>query len=444
MTVPAFFNAALFGVVAVALLLLSATSTKKFLFGCGFVMPLFTPSLTVGVNLYWFNIIGLVALVTLPVAPTKARSWNISRPFLYFVGYVMVVTVIWMAAEYGSLERYRLARYIGLGPAQTLYKMPVQLAGFMMQCAAFFIIPARATQRQDIYAAFRGYLGGIAVSVAAGIVLLLVTGSGVIDERGALTFSAGGAMLTRIGGLSGEPKTLGAFIVVGLGLLVAYGVVHPSKEDTIVRRPTPWILAFACALFFTFSTSAWLAFAVVLVVLMFTRERVRRRASLLLVLVAAIAIVPQVPVLRSVVEERITKRVFADDTQELEGSKDNYVLDVYRAKPHFVFIGFGMGGTDLEATPFLLRERKYELQLQYVRTPTPSTTGARLAGDLGLVGMLLLVYCGFSWSARLRRGRLTPLAVFVLSTGAGIMFQSFNSVAAFLFLCGGGLALVRL
>jgi hypothetical protein len=443
-TISPFANAALFALFAAVLLILSATSTRRFLFACGFVLPLTTPHLIVGVNLFWFNIIGFVALATLPLAPGTARRWNISRAFLIFIAYVTILTAVWMVAEYGSLERYRLARHIGLGEAQTIYKMPVQLVSFLMQCFTLYVIPSRAASSEDVYAAFRGYVGGLITSVLVGFVLLLTTGSGVIDERGAATFRAGGALLTRLGGLSGEPKTLGAFLVVGLGLLVAHGIGARRKKGSFVKRPSLIAAVLTTALFFTYSTSAWLAFAVVIATLFVVQEGMRRRLVVVAFILLAIGVTIQTPFLKNVIEQRVTQRVFEKDTQEVEGSKDNYVLDVYLEKPHFSLVGFGLGGMDLEATPFLLKDRKYKLQLQYVRTPTPSTTGARLIGDIGLAGMVLLAACVWTWRRRLKRRGFGALSVFVVATGLGMMFQSFNSISAFLFLCGGGLALERL
>jgi hypothetical protein len=196
----------------------------------------------------------------------------------------------------------------------------------------------------------------------------------------------------------------------------------------------------------TLSTSAWLAVGAGLAALALLRmlhpDRTRAALWAGMLLVAAIGSW-QVPVARDLFQERVSRRVFDSETQELDRSKDHYVYDVYSDHPGHMIFGFGMGGMDFEAVPYLLRDSRYRAERRYVRTPTASVNITRLFGDLGLVGLLLLG--GVAWTYY-RRFRLDGQGAFALFAAAGlvaIMFVGMNAIAPYMFVLGATVALGR-
>lgn len=443
---PAPLQFAAFLAVLGALLWLNSYSPRRYLYLSGFVLPYMTPGLTVGVNLFWYTLLGGLAIVILPLSPVRRWRWLRRSPMNVVIAYVVVVSLTWMIAEYTVLHRYEQAESIGLGAGQAYFKMPVQLISFVLQLSIFYVVPTRARSAADALAAVRGLVTGLAVSCIIGILLVPTVGIGFVGEVSRGTFTSGGRSIFRIGGLSGEPKMLGAFLVPALllALVVFLGKVRFFRQLSAKRWAVP-VMAIGFAL--TFSTSAWLGFfagGFVALALATTR---RRRGRLLIVMAAtmiAAFLVWQTPATRAIVTQRIDKRVFNLETQELEGSKDNYVVDVFADSPEHLFLGFGLGGLDLEAVYYLLRDPKYSLQRQYVRTPTPSVNLARILGDLGIVGLLL--FCWFAWvcSREMKALGQPHLALFFAAGMVGTAGASINALSSYFFLSGALLSWARL
>ncbi len=445
MEVSPLVNTILFAALTALLFWFNLTSPSRYLFLCGFLLPLMTPGLSVGINLLWYLLVGPLSLLLLAFSPQRSASRAAGFEVNWLIIYTVVVSGIWMCFEYLDLERFRWAEAIDLGAAQAVYKMPVQTASFVFQLLAFYVVPARARTVEQAGAGVSGLLAGCVLSIVTGLLLSVTTGTGMFAPPGRGVIEIGESHVVRIGGLSGEPKMLGAFLVIVASFLLASFIAEGKTRRG--RRHFYLFLFVVAGLALTYSTSAWLGFAAMMSVfmpmLLFHRKRARW-ALFWVVGTVGVAAGTQIPLVSEAIELRVEQRVFNPETREIERSKDYYVVDVYSEKPQHMLFGFGLGGLDLEAIPHLLRDPKYAAERQYVRTPTPSVNFMRLLGDIGIAGLAMLSWIVYRWRRRLRMAGEAIFALFIISAFFGLMFVSINAIACYVFLCGAVLTHARL
>jgi hypothetical protein len=407
---------------------------KFFLFCCGALIPLITPGLNVGVNLFWYTLLGPLSLLLLVVTGLKLRFSGPKKIFFLFVAYVLFITIVWAALDYVFLQRYEDAVAAGLGWGQSYLKMPIQLFSFLSQMLIIFIIPSWAQCTGDVIAAFKGYFFGLLTSFIAGVMLLKVTGVGMIGREHGSFFSVADVLVDRIGGLSGEPKVFGAFLVVGICLLLSQYTWGVWKSR--------WILVLIgvllIALFFTYSTSSWVAFILMIIAMTVFSQKKGILKFILPALIAVLIVAANtVPMINDIFENRVNVRLTNSEIGQHEAQKDNLVFDMAERSPWFIFTGFGFGGLDLAAQEYFSTAAKYQIHGAYLRTPTSSLNGPRLLGDVGFIGILLLVVAMWKWRRSLLVNKERGFALFTISCAISIILLPINAISAYLFLVGG-------
>ncbi len=432
---------ALFLTYFVALVVAAMVRRTAFLFLLGAAFPLIVPRLNVGIGLDWYKVAGPLAVGLALLRRQRGQLFGASRAplALWIIIYAAVVTLIWMYFEYTVLERYRLAEAMetGMGSAQTKLKMPVQLVGVVGQFMAVLAVPLWARSLKDCRAAMMGLMSGTAVSVLAGGVYWLGTGLATVlttGEEGTLVLGA--VTFPRLGGLTGEPKHLG----VVAALLLIYVVSERLLRSSLRLTRGWWVAALLAVVFLTFSTSAWAALAMglaVVVALALFWAGGRQIAVALMVGGLAVVLVSSVGFIASVVESRFINRLFGEG--DLEQQKDMYVFLAFRDQPLHSVFGYGLGGADLAVTPYM-----EWLHLKYKRTPTPGVTGVRLLGDLGAVGLALIVGVALSWAQTLRRRMDRAAASFVLGGLVCCLTGSIIGLSVYFFIAGALLAAAAL
>jgi hypothetical protein len=425
-------QAVLFAVILTAWIALSFLSTRRFLFLTGMLTVIVVPRLDIGVGLEWYKLVAPLSLALLVFSRRKPRG-PMPAGFRVFVAYAVGATAVWMIAEYAVLRRHVGAAAMGLGPAQSTYKMPVQLGSFLAQVLALYIVPTRARSQEEASAAVRGFRAGVALSFAFGVILFLATGAGMLGQEGQGILEWRGYSIVRIGGLSGEPKQL--------GILAALFLIWELSRAAFGKgRAIPLTLA-VVALFATLSTSAWagaLAGSAVLLIMSIKYVKVARLRAWALVGAAVVLVMLTGSLVVSLASTRFTRRVFGDSS-ELGRQKDMLVLQAFEDKPIHALYGFGVGGADLAVIPYIPPE-----ELAYQRTPTPGAAGMRLLGDLGLVGLGLLIAAAWRWAGQLLRWGRHHEAAFVLGGLATILLGSSVALTAYLLLVGATLTVARL
>ncbi len=431
----------LFALCFGTLIALAFLNRRRFLFGVGFMLPMMVPRLTLAVGVDWYKVLGPMAIGLAILA--RPNGVGIQRSgaklFWWFIGYTSLLTLVWIWAEYGWLQRYRFAFAMGLSGAQAEYKMPVQLGSFLGQILILFAVPLWAKTLEDAWGAVWGFLSGTLFSSLAGFVSMLVLGAGTLNVdpvRG--TFEVDGNTIRRLGGLSGEPKFLAASIVS----VVLFGVTQWAFGDARLR-PKMRVIAFfgLIALFLTYSASAFGGMALGLLVFAAFLIRYLRGTQIASAIVVGGALtlaVSSTALLSGAVQEAIYDKIFSDQT-DLGELKDAYVFYAYEDNPEYIPVGFGVGGGDLAVMPYV----DY-VHLKYERTPTPSFTGTRLLGDLGLAGISILWANVIAWALALRRSGRLGLSVFTVSAASAIMLTSMVGLSGFLFLVGAALCIRQL
>lgn len=432
-----------FAILLLALLASAVIRRQWFLFLCGFLLPVIHPRVQLGIGIDWYKVVGPIALGLALVFRVRSRTTSESRApwFLGVMAYVLLLSLIWMPIEYFALQRHRVAAALSMGTsaAQHVYKMPVQLGSILGQMACLFVIPVWARTRQEALLGIRGFLWGVATSFAVGVLSLAALGYGTVGrpEHGLLHVDA--SYFQRVGGLSGEPKSMGAFLTIALSFLLAQQIFG---DDRRIRRRALFLTAAGLlALFLTYSTSAWLATALVLggmLILGIIRFRQSEKGGLLLLYGALAAVVLSVGVVGSVLEHRTTKRLYGSSAV-VEKQKDLYVFQVFRDHPEHIVFGFGPGGGDLAVVRYV-----EWLHLKYQRTPTPGVLGVRLLADLGLTGLFGIAWVIFLWARRLTQRRSFGGAAFVIVGFVAMCLLSSVALSPFLFVAGGLLQLAAL
>lgn len=433
----------LFVVVLVGILVVAVLSRRGLLFALGFVLPLMTPRLVIAVGLDWHKLVGPLALAigllstrTGPIGPTRRVAW---------LGiYATIVTGIWMALEYAVLQRYRLAMWMGLGEAQSFYKMPVQLGTFLTMLAAAPAVPLLARSDADVKASIRGSILGVLTSALFGFALLATTGQGMLASYQTAFFGLDGTRVFRVGGLSGEPKGLGAVLTIVLVYLLST-LLFESKDGENVDGFSPGTRAalvgtLTFGLFMTYSTSAWAGFVgglVILGALTLLRARTTRATRVVAIVAAAVILIASSSYVLQVAQNRFVDRLFGRSS-EVERQKDAFMLQAFEREPWNAVWGYGLGGADLEVVPFLPWN-----ELVFRRPPTAGTTGMKVLGDLGVLGLIAFALLIAGWSRILWKRGDAGGSAFVLAAGFASLFCAHIGLPLLLFLTGARLVLRR-
>lgn len=429
-------NLLLFLASMIMLVWMSFTSTRGYLFLCGFLIPLWTPRLNVGVNVFLFQAVPLLTLALLPLGKHRPRVDLRQDPLRKFLIYASVVTVMWWLLEMTVLHRSHWLAALGLEAAQSQYRMPIALVSFLLQCACFYIIPLRARSQSDVIWGLKGFITSCAMSFVIGVAMFFATGVGYVRESEAI-WSIDGVSVGRIGGLSGEPRHLGSYVLVALALLIpmVWGRSQNSLRK-LSRSPLAWVFVLILAMFATFSTSAWVGF--ILMVAAFGLYLRRIGAVFVFVVVSTLVFggLWQSTFFRAAVELRITQRLYTEETQDVDKQKDYIVVAVYEENPHILPLGYGLGGFDLEAARYVVMDKEFKVHTKYVRTPTPSTTAPRLLGELGLIGLLLLGGVALKLSRLMRAKGFHTLAAGVFIVFVGVLPTTASALPAVLFVFG--------
>lgn len=438
MILSAGLESAIFALLFVAVLFCAATNRARFLWMTGFLLPMMVPRLTLSVGVDWFKVLGplgiILALILRPRGVGVAKSQ--SSGFYWFVAYITILTLVWMWIEYAFLQRYRFAHAMGLSGAQADYKMPVQLGSFVGQILVVFVPPLWARTRKEAWSAIRGFIAGCMTSCVAGLLGMVFLGAGTLNgaaSRG--TFMVDGSRFIRLGGLSGEPKFLAASLAVVLFFSVsqwAFGTGSERKRMGLLALVTLGMI------FATYSASTWGGVSVGGVIFLFYLLRHLRgtqMAGLLTLGVALVLAISSTAMLSGAVQQAIYEKVFGENSN-IEEMKDLYVVYAFQDMPQYLPIGFGLGGGDLAVMPYV-----GYVHLKYERTPTPSFTGFRMLGDLGLIGLALFHAQVATWSRTVGRENLA-FRVFILCSGVALMLTSQAGLGGFLFVAGAALAVV--
>jgi hypothetical protein len=428
-------------------LIVTARNPRRFLWIVGFVLPLQAVGFEVGVGVAWYKVILFVVALIVFVRRTPIRRPGVegSRNLLIFLAYAFIVTCVGWAVDTGT-GFIDDATMLGWGAAQTVWRYPVQFFTFIATWGLWFVVPMLASRADEAYSAIKGLISGSLVSVIAGFyqVVASVIGlplfniadnpflSGELDLRAVWEVPGIGLRLPRLYGLGGEPKHTAAFTVVALIALLMIIV----DRAHLPRRAIVAAILMTVATIFTASsgglvglTLAVAYFAVVRVM----RHPARGLLSYAVVLLSvALALGAAGRELAAIVfEQRVASRLESFSAFERFEPKDAAAIEYLIDHPTRGLFGHGVGGIDFRLIPLVSATF-----LSYGGTLTPAYLATRLLGDVGIVGVALVILAIAKWRhAAARRGDFGS-SHFIVAGAIALLFVTQVGVASYVFLAG--------
>ncbi len=436
---------------------------KHLLYTAAFLIPLDGLSIRIGVNWTWSRLVPFV-LIAGAIYYRKRTNALTDLPgvgaMLVLGLFAIAMTLITAVGDVDmSLMAFRGAQ-LGWGAGQSHYRHVVQITSYLLffgLLVGFFLL---VRTEADFEATLKGLVTANICSVMFGIYQSIATTSGLpwfsttgpmaqrlagsLGVREALeSYNLGPLHVSRLFGLSGEPKETAASMV----LCIALVLVQARTADK--TRPFPaWTLAlFMLGLALTFSTSGIVALGTMITLLLLLGTHIARRAgsrgyvrTMQLYVAAAltlstVALTASPEQRTALLEERVTDRLSQGTDHAVRHTPGDRALYQYlNDNPSRSILGLGLGGGGLatfDYSPAALKRRG----------PTaPTLFVNRILADIGFVGLMLSLLLFSTWLRHLRRVPTTFGYGFALVAGLTLIIQ-INAVATqFVTLMGAFLA----
>ena len=442
------------GAIAIAVVRALLLGGRSMLVIAAFLLPLSGLTYSAGVSWNWTRLLGPILAFGMLIHGVLFRT--IRLPGLQYIGsfilYGAGLSFYFWQLYPEILPLVERARLIGWGRGQTELRYAVQY--LVMVFNWFFLFGGMAFTRSadDRDAAMSAFVSGCILSVVVGLYQAIAQGNGLpwitpteelagfLGSRRVITTYevAGGLQLTRLFGLGGEPKHTAAFVTLALAFLLASSLY--DREFKVSRTK---IIVLLLGLMLTLSTSGVLAFIFLCIMMLRSRDLFVTRnafgalgAVLLIgVSILAISVVFGERTTTNLVEDRFSSRLSGgfDTIRRYEG-KDAAALELLWDEPERVFFGHGSGGIDfhlIDRVPVVEREKQSMI--------TPTYLLVRVLSEYGLVGLMLLLLMGWSWTQRLKSERSAALRVYFVALLLTALVQPTFVYPSVLFLLGTAL-----
>ena len=359
-----------------------------------FLLPLYSIRFNLGIEIALYKVLPILLLPLVFLGRgvrLKSRLNRANFITLALIVYMVSVTVWRYLSETNSSLMDSSVKQIGQDP---LIYMVTQTLFWLIPIFSIFIFQSYKIYQAKALIYFKYFSYGLIFSCFVGFFLL-----------GAKTFFGAGlagsyeAALGRLGGLSGEPRHLGSFIV----LVLFFTAVKWSDNRPIINLKAHWCVFLLVALFLTSSSSA-IGGASALVALMamhrfgslsFTKSNLRLAVSVAALVVILLAY--------SGFLSDLNYRLSSFSSALYHLPKDSGIILLLLSNFSYLLFGCGAGGVDM-----LLASNLGVLPDFLARAPIYSETGIeinhvvasggiiRFVSDFGLVGVALLTSLIFS------------------------------------------------
>ncbi len=405
------------------------------------------------VTAYLIFLAPLVGVFLLSVI--KGRHAREALGSLGLLWLVIVYAVLWSLAQIPFLPEAAVAGGALRSPE---LRAVVQIVMFFIMIAPVFLVPWLVRNLDQVRYLVGTYLVSVVILASLGWVQLVIwvaTGSdpipiGFVDNLlgGAAgqrsgQFMFGGDVIFRMSAFGGEPRDLGAGLVVGL-LFIQAGVRPRWRFASLVW---PFLFVSMLATFSTMALITW--FGASLVQLVF-RERNNRslregivafnKRSLyigivLLVLIPGTFIAFPESRIVQVIELRTIERVIGGSSASGGGPAyledfNAAVIGFLRASPAYALTGVGLGNAHLYADPFL---PDYAVFYAGGTSFVAKSAGLRWISEIGVIGLSAFLIW---WASVIRRtARITAYRSDTVDLG-GIIQRAGWSLLAFWLVSG--------
>lgn len=406
-------------------------------------------SMYIGVNLNWARLIPAMLLVELTLRGSRSKLRNFPGWIWIacFFAYLLILSCYQQLFDPRFSFLVGVGRSIGWGPAQTDYRLVVQFVAYIVTFSLPILYFLVIRDRRDMISVAAGFIFGNVLSVGCGCYQVMAQKFGLPWIAGSIgqlaqghlglrdsviSVSLGGVSIPRLFGLGGEPKHTASLAVLALGIILASFIF---SSPTLIGRPNRWRTAILLiGLLLTFSTSGWLALAIMcsLFFLLASRRRPRRLMRILFVGLVFLAIGLSLGGrgVARVFQQRVVGRMDSARDVETYEYKDGAFVSYASDHPFRTFWGLGPGAVDF----FLIqRVRRDVLTPKTMLTPTYTCT--RLLSDAGLPGLIFISLMLISWVRRIPSHE-SPERAFLVCAALTLLIMPFTTFPSFLALAG--------
>lgn len=434
----------------------------QFLHLAAFLMPFLGLNFALGTNFWWAMYIFPVSI--LAIKQTKRNGYNFKRihAFKYlvmFFTYAFILTIVRAGLDYMSSEpRYLSVVALGWGPAQSTYRYPVQLISFVFTWGAIFTTLLMTKTEKNVNSIVNGFVNGCLVNVFISVYLLAAFSFGVpypgifLPEVTTLSGYATKMALPgtglpftiyRLSGLGGEPKHLASSLV--LAVMLIQSLQFFKSPGIYIKRANLKIVILIVAAILTFSTGGLIAIGISTAVLYgfnMYQQRQRIGAFIIVGLIFVIfgGFFGAIPTIGSLFEARVSDRTEGGlDGLAKNEPKDAAFIEYIITNPLNAIIGHGTGGID-----FWLIKSKYleRWTSQRTSTVTPAYLPTRLLGDVGVIGIIILIILIRKWSILFDEEDKKAYKTFLLIGALSLCMSSQLALPAYLYIVGAMVAIV--
>ena len=361
----------------------------KLIYIIGFLLPLYSLSLRIGVEISLYKILPLVSIIVsiLYLRNIKFYSGVLKYCLVLFLLFTLVTSIhYYIIYDNGFMHN---AVRDGLTIAKAYYHMPTQLLAVTLLISNFFMMPNLINNEFSLNKFINGFIDGNIFSVIVGFLLVFMSYIGVnIDLIHVYQ--------NRLSGLGGEPRHFSSLLVLSMMILV----FNRRAEILTISNQTVKKAVLFFGIFFSLSTSSWIGFIIMILYYLIT-SGVKKFVSGIIV----VAVINSIAYISSpdVFNERLIDRISNGYSQFVYyAPKDGLTLDLLTSNPISFIFGSGAGGSDYYITNTGVLENadnkiKNTLIIQAVingerqATLSASSFIIRFVGDFGIFGLFLLV-----------------------------------------------------
>jgi len=402
--------------------------SNRLIYMLGFLIPLYSLSIRFFVEWSWYKLIPFIFLV---IIFTKRRRKCPPRKDIFQLATVLIcyMFVITLCNYFSNMElgRFFYAVEAGQYYLRTYGHMIVQFVVIVAALLQFFLSPYLIRSKKDVDAFVNGFIGGNIFSVMFGVIQYAAYG---LDMHYKWLNLVGGSF--RMSGLGGEPRHFGAFISLALLILI---VNNLSNRPIMIKNTLVKGGILTGGLFFSLSTSAWLAFLGGISIISLLTLDLKRVGQIIAISFCLIALLAFNNNFKTLVHERLFSRMESLNYLLYFVPKDGIALKLISNNAVVCLLGTGSGGSDfhvmnhtfLDSIPDVILRAgitKSVYEGRVSNSLSPSSFFIKYWVEYGVVGIiLLLMFIGLV----IRKIRTTLYNRFVLLISFAVLVASIPS-----------------